>query len=81
MASQYYTEPSSSNLLPNILIGLDHWFSRDYTQDACLDQGGLTNSTCPCGTPGLWNTNWFAQVIKNSPPPHASCLFHTCTLK
>ncbi|KAI8882026.1 polysaccharide lyase family 8 protein, partial [Backusella circina FSU 941] len=62
MASQYYTDPSS-NLLPNISKGLDYWFNRDYTQDACLDQGGLTNSTCPCGTPGLWNTNWFAQMI------------------
>lgn len=22
-----------------------------------------SNDQCPCGTPGLWNTNWFGQVI------------------
>jgi hypothetical protein len=33
------------------------WTSRADLQ--CDD----SNGTCPCGTPGLWNTNWFGQVI------------------
>ncbi|RPD82583.1 polysaccharide lyase family 8 protein [Lentinus tigrinus ALCF2SS1-7] len=37
------------------------WFSNDFTIPACLDSGG--DDACPCGTPGLWNTNWFANVI------------------
>ncbi|KAG8892713.1 hypothetical protein FRB99_002489, partial [Tulasnella sp. 403] len=37
--------------------GIDWWFTNDFTEPACLQQGGLTNNTCPCGTPGLWNPN------------------------
>nr|GAT56907.1 polysaccharide lyase family 8 protein [Mycena chlorophos] len=39
------------------------WFENDFnnTDPACLDSGGL--AACPCGTPGLWNTNWFENVI------------------
>ncbi|KAJ7266529.1 polysaccharide lyase family 8 protein [Mycena rebaudengoi] len=37
------------------------WFNNDFTNAACLDSGGL--AACPCGTPGLWNTNWFSNVI------------------
>jgi hypothetical protein len=36
------------------------WFSQDFTNPACVDEGGT--SACPCGTPGLWNTNWFSNV-------------------
>ncbi|KAI0757019.1 polysaccharide lyase family 8 protein [Daedaleopsis nitida] len=37
------------------------WFSNDFTNPACLDSGG--EDACPCGTSGLWNTNWFSNVI------------------
>ncbi|KAF7311916.1 Polysaccharide lyase family 8 protein [Mycena indigotica] len=37
------------------------WFNNDFTTPACLDQGGT--AACQCGTPGLWNTNWFSNVI------------------
>ncbi|KAI0651820.1 polysaccharide lyase family 8 protein [Trametes meyenii] len=37
------------------------WFANDFTDPACLDSGG--DEACPCGTPGLWNTNWFSNVI------------------
>ncbi|KAJ7051996.1 polysaccharide lyase family 8 protein [Mycena amicta] len=37
------------------------WFNNDFTTPACIDSGGTT--ACPCGTPGLWNTNWFENVI------------------
>jgi hypothetical protein len=67
MASQFYASPdNSSDLLPYISKGLDYWFENDYTEPACVDQGGLTNSTCPCGTPGLWNSNWYDQVSINN---------------
>ncbi|KAF9648628.1 polysaccharide lyase family 8 protein [Thelephora ganbajun] len=40
---------------------MDYWFAHDYTNDACLEYGG--HSQCPCGTPGLWNTNWYSNII------------------
>ena len=43
-----------------ISSSMNFWFSRDFTVPACLDQGNT--SACPCGTPGLWNTNWFSNV-------------------
>ena len=39
---------------------MDWWFANDFTVRDCLDNGG--NGACPCGTPGLWNTNWFSNV-------------------
>ncbi|KIO26600.1 polysaccharide lyase family 8 protein [Tulasnella calospora MUT 4182] len=42
---------------------MDYWFSNDFTNNDCIDMGGLTNATCVCGTPGLWNTNWYSNVI------------------
>ncbi|KAI8081019.1 chondroitin AC/alginate lyase [Thamnidium elegans] len=65
LATQFRTsaENNSSSLLPPISKALDYWFDHNYVPDTCLDQGGLENSTCPCGTPGFWNTNWFGQMI------------------
>ncbi|KAF9514122.1 polysaccharide lyase family 8 protein [Hydnum rufescens UP504] len=40
---------------------MNWWFSNDFTNINCLDSGG--NSTCPCGTAGMWNTNWFSNII------------------
>ncbi|KAG9126334.1 hypothetical protein FRC07_003855 [Ceratobasidium sp. 392] len=42
------------------------WFANDFStigNGACLDGGGKAGDKCPCGTPGLWNTNWFSNVI------------------
>lgn len=39
---------------------MDYWFANDFTKLACLDSGGT--ATCPCSTPGLWNTNWYSNV-------------------
>ncbi|KAI0741691.1 polysaccharide lyase family 8 protein [Daedaleopsis nitida] len=44
-----------------ISSAMDFWFSRDFAIPACLDYGG--EDECPCGTPGLWNTNWFSNVV------------------
>ena len=59
--SEYAKDPS---VLDAIKKAMDYWFANDFTNDACLDYGG--ESQCPCGTPGLWNTNWYSNV---SPVP------------
>ncbi|KAG2201019.1 hypothetical protein INT47_006563 [Mucor saturninus] len=64
MASQFRTSPNNASvLLPPISKAMDYWFDNTYVPDTCLDEGGMDNSTCPCGTPGIWNTNWFGQMI------------------
>ncbi|KAG9041290.1 hypothetical protein FS837_012462 [Tulasnella sp. UAMH 9824] len=40
---------------------MNWWFDRDYKVSACVDQGGT--GKCPCSTDGLWNTNWYSNVI------------------
>jgi hypothetical protein len=61
MASQYRTDPTNTtNLLFYISKAMDYWFDNNYKPDACLDQGGLANSECPCGTPGFWNKFFFS---------------------
>ncbi|CUA73704.1 Chondroitinase-AC [Rhizoctonia solani] len=45
---------------------MGYWFANDFgtvANGACLDRGGVNGEQCPCGTPGLWNTNWFSNVI------------------
>ncbi|KAG6915305.1 hypothetical protein DXG01_012228 [Tephrocybe rancida] len=44
---------------------MDYWYSRDFTDPACLDSGGQDGSSCTCDNPDnlLWNTNWFSNVI------------------
>ncbi|KAH0588585.1 hypothetical protein H2248_004415 [Termitomyces sp. 'cryptogamus'] len=44
---------------------MDYWYSRDFTDLACLDSGGTEGSSCTCENPDnlLWNTNWFSNVI------------------
>jgi hypothetical protein len=37
------------------------WFDNDFTKLDCLVKGGGKN--CPCGTPGLWNGNWYSNVL------------------
>ncbi|KAF5386914.1 hypothetical protein D9615_002000 [Tricholomella constricta] len=46
-------------------LAMDYWFSRDFTDIACLDSGGKTGSSCTCENPQnlLWNTNWYSNVI------------------
>ncbi|KAF8232548.1 polysaccharide lyase family 8 protein [Tricholoma matsutake] len=51
------------NLRAAISRAIDYWYGRDFTNQACLSQGGTPS--CPCDNPGnlLWNTNWFSNVI------------------
>jgi hypothetical protein len=50
----------SDTIQTSISAAMNWWFQRDFAVDACLDEGG--EDSCPCGTPGLWNTNWNANV-------------------
>ena len=59
---EYVNDPT---VLDALKRAMDYWFANDYTNDACLEWGG--QSQCPCGTPGLWNTNWFSNVSSISP--------------
>ena len=43
---------------------MDWWFANDFTEPDCLINGG--KGKCPCGTPGLWNPNWFSNVSISS---------------
>ncbi|KAI9249282.1 chondroitin AC/alginate lyase [Sporodiniella umbellata] len=42
---------------------LNYWLDHDFQEADCLDKGGKKKSKCVCGTPGLWNKNWFDQEI------------------
>lgn len=49
-------------LLNTINLALNWWFDRDFTEPDCINAGGGDRFNCPCGTPGMWNTNWYGQV-------------------
>nr|7R2X_A Chain A, Mannuronic acid specific lyase [Paradendryphiella salina]7R2X_B Chain B, Mannuronic acid specific lyase [Paradendryphiella salina] len=62
-------------LLSAVLTGMDYWFENDYTESDCMGQGGEDEYNCPCGTPGLWNQNWYCQAILIP-----QLVSHTCLL-
>ncbi|KAG1757532.1 polysaccharide lyase family 8 protein [Suillus lakei] len=51
---------NDSKTLVTISLAMDYWFANDFTNSACLDYGGTPS--CPCGTPGFWNTNWLVLI-------------------
>ena len=59
---------NDSTLHEKISLAIDYWFGRDFTNLACLSQGGT--SACPCDNPGnllwcaCWNLNWPSSDIK-----------------
>src|ERR1700692_1827410 len=74
LADQYV---NSEALRSAISSAIGYWFSNDFTNTACLDRGGL--AACPCGTPGLWNTNWFSNVGRNAQTmPFPNYLYIRC---
>ncbi|KAF8484382.1 chondroitin AC/alginate lyase [Gautieria morchelliformis] len=75
-ASSTYVQ--NATLGAQIGLAMDWWFDRDFTVPSCLDTGGT--GTCPCGTPGLWNTNWFANVIAIPRLVGQACLLFDATL-
>ena len=50
------------DLFTGISSAMDYWFENDFTNPDCLDSAGTP--ACPCGTPGLYNTNWFSNVSR-----------------
>jgi hypothetical protein len=51
----------NADLRSSIESAMEWWFERDFSRVDCLVEGGKT--ACPCGTAGLWNTNWYSNVI------------------
>jgi len=74
-AEQYASDPE---LRAAITLAMDFWFTNDFTNPACLDSGGT--ATCPCGTPGFWNTNWFPNIIGTPELVSITCLLLNDTL-
>ncbi|KAG8405083.1 hypothetical protein J3459_022258 [Metarhizium acridum] len=67
----------SDDLIEAISRGLDYWFRNDYTPADCMGNGGKATGSCPCGTPGLWNTNWYSQAILIPQLCSTACLLLT----
>ena len=70
-ADQY---AKSVTVLDAISRAMDYWFANDFTDAACLASGG--GGGCPCGTPGLWNTNWFSNVSARDTPQSYRTILH-----
>ncbi|KAG8693994.1 hypothetical protein FRC09_010133 [Ceratobasidium sp. 395] len=67
----------SPTLRAKITSALGYWFANDFStigNGACLDDGGKAGGLCPCGTPGLWNTNWYSNVILVPTAAGKACL-------
>lgn len=56
------TNATAASLLDALSRGSDWWFARDFHEPDCLGYGGVQGRKCPCGTPGLWNSNWYSNV-------------------
>lgn len=52
-----------NTLLSKANLALNYWLDHDFTEKDCIDKGGKKGSKCSCGTPGLWNKNWYDQEI------------------
>ncbi|KDQ15588.1 polysaccharide lyase family 8 protein [Botryobasidium botryosum FD-172 SS1] len=81
---------NSTTVRSSIDSAMDWWFGNDYEGVGCQEDGGT--SKCPCGTPGMWNTNWFSNLILvprsvgqvcllllKSTPPLSSTQLGNCT--
>ncbi|KAI0035969.1 polysaccharide lyase family 8 protein [Vararia minispora EC-137] len=68
-AGKWDEDPRLAYVISN---GMSFWFSQDFKEPGCLHRGGT--SACPCGTPGLWNRNWYSNVIGTPRLVAESCL-------
>ncbi|KAG9016597.1 hypothetical protein FRB90_002878 [Tulasnella sp. 427] len=63
------TETAPYNFVGNQTVAdtlnkaMNWWYQNDFTNNDCIDLGGMPNGTCSCGTPGMWNPNWFSNAI------------------
>ncbi|KAI8378966.1 galactose mutarotase-like domain-containing protein [Blakeslea trispora] len=63
LAVAFMKDSSDTAALDAAMLALDYWFDNDYETSDCTLNGGDSKGNCPCGTPGLWNKNWFPQTI------------------
>ncbi|KAG2205881.1 hypothetical protein INT46_006914 [Mucor plumbeus] len=63
LAAAYIKDPTDSTLLDKANLALNYWLDNDFTSEDCIDWGGNSAGSCPCGTAGLWNKNWYNQII------------------
>ncbi|KAI0757018.1 galactose mutarotase-like protein [Daedaleopsis nitida] len=59
---------NNSSLLDAITRAMGFWFSNDFTDSSCLA------GQCACSAKGLWNPNWFSNVISIPVLVGQSCL-------
>ncbi|KAG9018586.1 hypothetical protein FRB90_011309 [Tulasnella sp. 427] len=71
----------NSTVQQSLDAAMNWWFSNDFTEPTCLDRGGLTDQgNCSCSTPGMWNPNWFANIISIPQLSGETCLLYNATL-
>ncbi|KAF1802642.1 polysaccharide lyase family 8 protein [Mucor lusitanicus] len=63
LAAAYAKNTTDTALLTKTIRALNYWLDNDFTTNDCIDWGGNSAGSCPCGTPGLWNPNWYNQII------------------
>ncbi|KAJ3511289.1 hypothetical protein NLJ89_g4184 [Agrocybe chaxingu] len=69
-----------ANLRAAISRAMDYWFSRDFTNPACLGRGGRVECPCDNADNTLWNTNWFSNTILIPELSIQTCLLLNDTL-
>ncbi|PRP87764.1 polysaccharide lyase family 8 protein, partial [Planoprotostelium fungivorum] len=71
-AMRWY-QTNDTAILAAVKRAMDYWFAHDFPEgQKCLPNNGYDN--CPCNTPGLWNPNWWYQVIKTPKTAGLSCV-------
>ncbi|OBZ87324.1 Chondroitinase-AC [Choanephora cucurbitarum] len=63
LATAYMMNTSDTVAFDAAMLALNYWINNDYNSTDCIRRGGNSKGNCPCGTPGLWNTNWYSQLI------------------
>jgi len=60
--AMYWYKTNDTATLTAVKRAMDFWFANDFT-DGPRCNGDTTYESCPCNMAGLWNTNWWYQVI------------------
>ncbi|KAG5720111.1 Chondroitinase-AC [Termitomyces sp. T112] len=76
-ANQYVKD---TTIRAAISRAMDYWFSRDFTNLACLASGGTVSCPCTNLNNSLWNTNWFSNIILIPDLVGQSCVLLNGTL-
>ncbi|VDC01511.1 unnamed protein product [Peniophora sp. CBMAI 1063] len=72
---------ADQDLASGFLSAMDWWFANDFNNTDCLDFGGnVKKGDCACGTPGLWNQNWYSNAILIPTYVGEACVLANSTL-